>query len=208
MAKKKGSNSRSQLDHYSLKAKKEGYPARSVYKLEEIQQKFNIIRPGNSVLDIGAAPGSWTLYTHRKLLKGKGRIVSVDLKPLSLNPVPENVTVFTGDAFTPEMLKDLGALGPYNAIISDAAPSTTGAKAVDCLRSQNLAEAIISLMPTQLKTGGSLVIKIFQGGGEQDILFAMKKVFTKVKAFKPQACRKDSFELYLIGTGKKSTTQE
>jgi len=208
MAKKKGSNSRSQPDHYSIKAKKEGYPARSVYKLEEIQQKFNIIRPGYSVLDIGAAPGSWTLYTHRKLLKGKGRIVSVDLKPLSLNPVPDNVTVFTGDAFTPEMLIKLEALDPYNAIISDAAPSTTGARTVDCLRSQNLAEAIISIMPMQLKAGGSLVIKIFQGGGEQDILFAMKKVFTKVKAFKPQACRKDSFELFLIGTGKKSTTQE
>lgn len=208
MAKKKGSNSRSQLDHYSLKAKKEGYPARSVYKLEEIQQKFNIIRPGNSVLDIGAAPGSWTLYTHRKLLKGKGRIVSVDLKPLSLNPIPENVTVFTGDAFTPEMLKELGNLGPYNSIISDAAPSTTGARAVDCLRSQNLAEAIINIIPTHLKTGGSLVIKIYQGGGEQDILFAMKKVFTKVKTFKPQACRKDSFEIFLIGTGKKSATKE
>ena len=175
MAKKKGPNSRSQPDYFSLKAKKEGYPARSVYKLEEIQQKFTIIRPGNSVLDIGAAPGSWTLFTHQKLLKGKGRIVSVDLKPLSLNPIPENVTVFTGDAFTSEMLKNLGDLGPYDAIISDAAPSTTGARTVDCIRSQNLAEAIISIVPTHLKTGGNLVIKIFQGGGEQEILFAMKK---------------------------------
>ncbi|MBC8452736.1 MAG: RlmE family RNA methyltransferase [Spirochaetes bacterium] len=208
MAKKKGPNSRSQPDYFSLKAKKEGYPARSVYKLEEIQQKFTIIRPGNSVLDIGAAPGSWTLFTHQKLLKGKGRIVSVDLKPLSLNPIPENVTVFTGDAFTSEMLKNLGDLGPYDAIISDAAPSTTGARTVDCIRSQNLAEAIISIVPTHLKTGGNLVIKIFQGGGEQEILFAMKKMFAKVKTFKPKACRNDSFELFLIGNIKNDTIKE
>lgn len=202
MAKKIGKNIRTQLDFYALKAKKEGYPARSVYKLEEIQQKFNIIRPGNSVLDIGAAPGSWTLYTHRKLLKGKGHIVSVDLKPLSLSPIPENVTVFTGDAFTTKMLDKLGALGPYNAIISDAAPSTTGIRAVDCMRSQNLAESIVGIIPTHLKPGGSLVIKIYQGGGDRDILFSMKKNFTRVKTFKPQACRKDSFELFLIGTGR------
>ena len=77
---------RDTADFYTLKARKEGYPARSVYKLEEIQKSHRIIKPGDTVLDVGAAPGSWTLYTHRKLIKGQGTIVSVDLNPLGLHP--------------------------------------------------------------------------------------------------------------------------
>jgi len=202
---KRGGNSRSQLDYYSLKAKKEGYPARSVYKLEEIQQKFQIIKPGNTVLDIGAAPGSWTLYVHRKLLKGQGRIVAVDLKPLMLNPLPAQVTVLTGDAFSPEQVDSITSRGPYHAIISDAAPSTTGNRSVDSLRSQGLAESIISLVPQLLHPGGNLVIKLFQGSGEQEVVKAMRNLFARVKTFKPKACRKDSFEIFLIGSDLKHT---
>ena len=194
---------RDKADSYTQRAHKEGYPARSVYKLEEINTKDKIIKPGDSVLDVGAAPGSWTLYTHRMLIKGKGRIVSCDLNPLSLDPVPPTVTEITGDAFSKEIREQLTALGPYDAIISDAAPMTTGNRTVDTSRSEHLAEEVLRLAMEQLKEGGNLVIKIFQGGGEAEILKQMRMLFTKAKAFKPKASRDDSFEIFLIGLEKK-----
>ncbi|MFA7019736.1 MAG: RlmE family RNA methyltransferase [Sphaerochaetaceae bacterium] len=190
---------RNTADSYTLKARKEGYPARSVYKLEEIQQSHKIIRPGDTVLDVGAAPGSWTLYTHRKLIKGRGVIVAVDLNPLGLNPVPPTVISYTGDAFSPEIRKQLISHGPYDAIISDAAPMTTGIRTVDTSRSEWLSEQVLALAEEQLKVHGNLVVKIYQGGGEGEILARMREVFTKAKAFKPKASRSDSFELFLIG---------
>lgn len=194
---------RNKADSYTLKARKEGYPARSVYKLEEIQEKDHIISPGNKVLDVGAAPGSWTLYTHRKLLKGNGKIIAVDLNPLNLNPVPPTVTELTGDAFSKEIREKLIELGPYDAIISDAAPMTTGIRTVDTTRSEYLAEQVVYLSREHLKEHGNMVIKIFQGGGQQEILKEMRTMFSKAKSFKPKACRKDSFEIYLIGLDKK-----
>ena len=194
---------RDKADSYTQRAHKEGYPARSVYKLEEINAKEKLIKPGDSVLDVGAAPGSWTLYTHRMLIKGKGRIVSCDLNPLSLDPVPPTVTEITGDAFSKEIRARLTELGPYDAIISDAAPMTTGNRTVDTTRSEGLASEVVRLAEEQLKKGGNLVIKIFQGGGEQEILRHMREMFKKAKAFKPKASRDDSFEIFLIGLEKK-----
>lgn len=194
---------RDKADSFTLRARKEGYPARSVYKLEEINQAHKLIKPGDSVLDVGAAPGSWTLFTHRELIKGKGRIVAVDLNPLGLDPVPPTVTSFVGDAFSKDIRARLVELGPYDTIISDAAPMTTGNRTVDTTRSEWLAEQVVFLATEQLKTGGNLVIKIFQGGGQEEILKNMRTIFKKAKAFKPKACRDDSFEIYLIGLEKK-----
>ena len=194
---------RDKADSYTLRAHREGYPARSVYKLQEIQESCRIIRPGDSVLDVGAAPGSWTLYVHRQLIKGQGRIVAVDLNPLGLNPVPPTVTSFTGDAFSREIRAQLTALGPYDAIISDAAPMTTGNRSVDTSRSEYLAEQVMLLADEQLKVHGNLVIKIFQGGGQQAILAQMRQKYAKARTLKPKACRSDSFETYLIGLDKK-----
>ncbi len=194
---------REQADFYAIKAKKEGYPARSVYKLEEIQQKFHVVKQGDTVLDIGAAPGSWTLFTHRNLIKGTGSIVAVDLKPLKLDPLPKTVTPLIGDAFSEENLKIITDKGPYDCIISDAAPDTTGIRTVDTMRSQGLSESVIDVAQSQLKPHGNLVIKIFQGGGEQEVIKTMRSIFVKVKPLKPKACRKESFELYLVGLDKK-----
>jgi 23S rRNA (uridine2552-2'-O)-methyltransferase len=207
VAKKRGTNARSQLDFFAEKAKKEGYPARSVYKLQEIQEKFRIIAPGFHVLDIGAAPGSWTLYVHRKLLRGSGSIVAADLKPLSLNPLPPGVTTIIGDAFAEPQRTLIRDKGPYQAVISDAAPSTTGSSSLDTLRSQALAESILALLPDVLVPEGSLTVKLFQGGGEQELLRAIRERFRQAKAFKPKACRKDSFEIYLIGLGYRTEPQ-
>lgn len=195
---------RDKADSYTLRARREGYPARSVYKLEEINASHHLIKPGDSVLDVGAAPGSWTLFTHRELLKGNGRIVSVDLNPLNLNPVPPTVTAIVGDAFSRENRARLIELGPYDAIISDAAPMTTGNRTVDTTRSEWLAEQVVLLAGEQLKEHGNLVIKIFQGGGQVEILKMMREMFQKAKPFKPKACRDDSFEIYLVGLDRKA----
>ena len=154
---------RDKADFYTQRAHKEGYPARSVYKLEEINSTSRLIKPGDTVLDVGAAPGSWTLYTHRVLLKERGKIVSVDLNPLSLDPIPPTVTALVGDAFSKEIRARLVEEGPYDAIISDAAPMTTGNRIVDTSRSEYLAEQVVMLAEEQLKTHGNMVIKIFQG---------------------------------------------
>jgi len=195
---------RDKADRYTQQAHKEGYPARSVYKLEEIQKNFRLIKKGDSVLDVGAAPGSWTLFTCRELLKGEGTMVSVDLNPLSISPIPPIVTAFVGDAFSKEIREKLVELGPYDAIISDAAPMTTGNRSVDTSRSEWLAEQVVLLTKEQLKVHGNMVLKIFQGGGQVEVIRQMREIFTKVKPFKPQACREDSFEIYIIGLDKKA----
>ena len=199
---------RDKPDAYTKKAHKEGYPARSVYKLEEIQHVFQLIKKGDKVLDVGAAPGSWTLYTDKELLQGTGSIVSVDLNPLNLNPIPPSVTFFQGDAFSKEIRANLVELGPYDAIISDAAPMTMGNRTVDTTRSEWLAEQVLYLASEHLKLHGNMVIKIFQGGGQQQILATMRKLFKKAKPLKPKCSRKDSFEIFLIGIDRNDKPME
>jgi len=198
---------RNTADSYTLRARKEGYPARSVYKLEEIQKQFAIIKKGDTVLDVGAAPGSWTLFTNNVLLKGVGKIVAVDLNPLSINPIPHTVISYVGDAFGNEIRPKLIEHGPYDAIICDAAPLTTGNRGVDTARSEHLAEQVILLGTEHLKTGGNLVVKLFQGGGEQELMKRIRNLFTRAKIVKPKACRDDSFEIYLVGVGRKEGEQ-
>lgn len=186
-------------DYYARRAKKEGYPARSVFKLEEIQQKQHILDKGDTVLDVGAAPGSWSLYAARTV-GAEGKVVAVDLKELELPPdAPGNITALQGDAFSQEMQARIAEHAPYRAIISDAAPATTGNRTVDTARSEAIAEQLLYLAPQLLAEGGSMVIKLFQGGGERELLETMRDMFTKVKPLKPKASRKDSFELFLIG---------
>lgn len=198
---------RNTADSYTLRARKEGYPARSVYKLEEIQKQFKIIKRADTVLDVGAAPGSWTLFTNNVLLKGVGKIVAVDLNPLNINPVPHTVISFVGDAFSKEIKPKLIEHGPYDAIISDAAPMTTGNRGVDTSRSEYLAEQVILLGSEHLKVGGNLVVKLFQGGGEQELMKLLRTLFTRAKVVKPKACRDDSFEVYLVGVGRKGSEE-
>ena len=192
---------REKPDHYSVRAKKEGYPARSVYKLEEIQNKCSIFKAGYRILDVGASPGSWSLYALNKM-GGRGFVTAVDLKPLNLiGPTPSKKSFFfiKGDAFAKDIIKKLHKTGPFNLIMSDAAPSTTGNRTVDSGRSFILAENVINLSAGLLHPGGNMVIKIFQGGDEQLLSSRLKSLFTKSRIFKPKACRKNSFETYLIG---------
>jgi len=213
----------SKPDHWSIKAQKEGYPARSVYKLKEMDEKFGLVKSARSafrVLDLGAAPGSWSLYILRKLplkadaLEASGAkppkplLVSIDLAPLSrqydegLFDRPDFLFL-QGDFTLGEIRETVVSHGPYNLVVSDAAPFTTGNRSVDTLRSLDLAETALRYAETTLAKGGNLAIKVFQGGDTGKLLKAIRGLFETGKSFKPQACRAESFETYYLGLGKK-----
>ena len=190
-------------NYYTLKAKKEGDPARSVYKLIDINKKFKLLKPDSRILDIGSAPGSWSLYV-LKIISEKGFLTAVDLQEMKINYKKDNYIFIIGDAFSEENIEKVSAYGPYSVILSDAAHSTTGNRTVDTERSFQLVSSVIDTAEKLLCYGGSIVIKIFQGGEEKQVVERMKKIFTSVKIFKPAPVRKTSFETYLIGSGKKS----
>jgi 23S rRNA (uridine2552-2'-O)-methyltransferase len=200
-------------DYWQQKARKEGYPARSVYKLKEIDEKFAFFKIRNTggtnvprILDIGAAPGSWSLYVLRKLV-GKGFLAAADLSPLSREFDKDlfdsdNFFFIQGDVTTEEVRKILLSKGPYNIIISDAAPNTTGNHIVDSARSLELAQTVLEYAQNALAPGGNLALKIFQGGETDDILKRMKAFFSTAKSYKPEACRSESVEVYFLGLGR------
>lgn len=195
-------NSYEKPDFWSQKAFKEGYPARSVYKLQEIDEKFGMIKKNYTVLDLGAAPGSWTTFLLRKM-EGSGKVVSCDLNPLSKSVKGENLTFIQGDLNAPEVRKIIKENGPYDLVVCDAAPKTTGNRTVDTARSEQLVEMAIWYAQSMLKQGGNFTVKIFQNGDQQRLLKEMREIFTQAKGFKPEACRNESFETYLVGINKK-----
>lgn len=195
-------NSYEKPDYWSQKAFSEGYPARSVYKLQEINEKFSILKKNMKILDLGAAPGSWTVFILREL-EGTGHLTSIDLNPLSKNVKGDNLSFFQGDLYSEDIRKSAKDLGPYNLVVCDAAPPTTGNRVIDTSRSSGLVELAIYYAEQMLIQGGNFVVKIFQGGDQQKLLQKMRTIFTTAKGFKPQACRAESFETYLIGLNKK-----
>jgi 23S rRNA (uridine2552-2'-O)-methyltransferase len=188
-------------DHYSRRAKKESFPARSVYKLQEIQRKYNLIKTGDKVLDLGCAPGSWLLFA-AKLTGVGGRVVGIDRQPVAIE-MPSNASVYTADilSINDEFFRSVGK--EFNIIISDMAPATSGNKHVDSSRSFNLCQAALSIAQNMLIPGGSFVCKIFQGEDFKAFSDAVKGSFNKTRIFKPQSSRKASREIYIIGLGKK-----
>jgi len=188
-------------DHYTRQAKKERFPARSVFKLQEIQKKYNIIKKGNNVLDLGCAPGSWLLYS-ADLVGSAGRVIGIDLVPVTVN-IPLHVRIYTGDILlmNDDFFKSLGT--DFNVVISDMAPPTTGNKFVDSARSFNLCQSALSIAQMTLNTGGSFVCKIFQGEDFNTFIDSVRSVFKNHKIFKPKSSRKASKEIYVIGFEKK-----
>jgi 23S rRNA (uridine2552-2'-O)-methyltransferase len=188
-------------DHYTRLARKERYPARSVYKLQEIQKRFAVIRTGSGVLDLGCAPGSWLMYA-ADLAGPSGRVVGVDLTPVAVR-LPAQVSVHTVDVF--DLVEDPAAFFgvEFDAVLSDMAPATTGSRGVDAARSHNLCEAALAIARKVLRPGGAFVCKIFQGEDFKPFTEAVKAGFSECRIFKPQSCRKASKEIYLIGKGRK-----
>lgn len=193
-------------DFWAQKAKKDGYPARSVYKLIELDKKFRLLKPGARVLDIGAAPGSWSLWVLQRLNE-KGFLAAVDLQPLKIPSHEGKLFFVQGDLYDSAIRETLAAYGPYDLIISDAAPATSGNKGVDTDRSEAIVEAVLDYAEDLLKPGGSVVAKLFIGGGQRAILDRMKSSFETARTFKPEACRSESFETYAVGLVKKHSSR-
>jgi 23S rRNA (uridine2552-2'-O)-methyltransferase len=195
-------NSYEKPDFWSQKAFQEGYPARSVYKLKEIDEKFGFIKQNYTILDLGSAPGSWTTFLLRKM-DGTGKVVSCDLNPLAKSVKSDNLLFIQGDLNAENVRNVIKENGLYDLVVCDAAPKTTGNRVVDTARSEQLVEMAIWYAQTMLKTGGNFAVKIFQNGDQQSLLKKMREVFTTAKGFKPEACRSESFETYLVGINKK-----
>jgi 23S rRNA (uridine2552-2'-O)-methyltransferase len=186
-------------EFYTRKAHEEGYPARSVYKLQGIDERFHIFSRGNKVLDLGSAPGSWLIYLCEKVGK-QGLVVGVDIGEVKIGKKP-NLTFFKKDvlALTPEDLQKIG--GPFDAVVADLAPSTTGTTWVDVGKSLELSEAAFNIALSVLNKGGTFLTKIFDGEGVNEFVEEVKKHFKEVKRVKPAAVIKRSREFYVLGIG-------
>lgn len=182
-------------DRFFFRAKAENYPARSVYKLQEIDRRAGLLKPGLRVLDLGAAPGSWSQYAAQKV-GPKGRVVAVDLNP----PAREikGVRWLLGDATALETASRLAEEGPFDLVLSDMAPSTTGQKSVDAARSCQLAEAAFDLALKVLKPKGRAVVKVFMGSDFAQLQRRVRSSFNKSRVIKPEASLKQSRETYLL----------
>ena len=199
MAKKKKNKKSNWEDHYSRKAKKENFPARSVYKLKEIQKKFNLIKKGHKVLDLGCSPGSWLKYVAG--LASDGKAYGIDLKEVT-EKLPNNAKTFVCDILDMDNDLDSKIGTDFDIILSDMAPATTGRKDIDAARSYNLCEMALNVADERLKEGGHFVCKIFQGSEFEEFVILVKKCFKRYKIFKPESCRKQSKEIYIIGIEK------
>ena len=185
-------------DRFYEKARKEGLRARSAFKLEEIQKRFRVLRPGGRVLDLGAAPGGWCQIAAREV-GARGFVLGVDLEPIA--PLPPPSQTWVADAFSTELLVRLRSEGraPYDAVLSDLAPKTSGIHGVDEARSLDLAGRALALSLEVLKPGGSFVVKVFMGGDFEEFLRTCKRAFRQVRVVRPEASvARGSKEVYLV----------
>ena len=184
-------------DFYHQKAKKEGFVARSAYKLQEIQTKFKLIKRGDKILDLGCAPGAWVQVT-LPLVGEKGIVVGVDIEKVEMK-FP-NFRFIHGDAFK---LKPEDFEFPFDIVLSDMAPKTSGVKVRDQARSVELCELALDVASKVLKPNGAMVMKLFEGEDAQALRKVIETRFHTLKMFRPQSTRSASVEVYLIASEKK-----
>ena len=187
-------------DPYVKQAQKDGYRSRASYKLLEVQEKYKLIRPGMSVVDLGAAPGGWSQVTSR-LIGGQGRLIASDI--LEMDSIPD-VTFIQGDFTQDEVLAQiLEAVGnsQVDLVISDMAPNMSGTPEVDMPKAMFLCELALDLAARILKPGGNFVIKVFQGEGFDAYVKDARQKFDKVQMFKPDSSRGSSREQYMLAWG-------
>lgn len=191
-------------DHYFKKAKQNNFVARSIFKLEEIDQKFKILKNCESVLDLGASPGSWSQYCAKKLGE-KGRILGVDLKPVTAQ-IKNAVFIQADlrDLQLAEIFKEHGFVPPFDLVISDMAPNTTGIRMTDQARSFELCDLALSTALQFLRKNGHFVCKLFHSDDFTELRNKIKNEFEQFHAVKPDSTRKISKEIFLIGLKKKN----
>ncbi len=184
-------------DPYFRKAHRENYRSRAVYKLQEIQEKYQLIRSGQRILDLGAAPGSWTQYAVEQAGR-TGKVIGIDLLPIQ--PL-EGATLLEGDINDPVMQEQIHQFAPkgFDVIMSDMAPNTTGVHHADAGNSVELVHVALDLSKLWLKNGGSFVAKVFEGSDFRELHERFKKLFGFAKSFKPKASLSASRETYLVG---------
>lgn len=189
-------------DEFVKRANKEGYRSRAAYKLMELDDRDRLIRPGMTVVDLGAAPGSWSQVVVERL-KGQGRVIALDLLEMQLMP---GVEFIQGDFTEAEVLARLEeTLGDQRVdlVISDMAPNMSGIGLVDQARAMYLAELSFEFALQWLKPGGDFLVKVFIGGGFDELVRKMRSEFDKVVTRKPKASRDRSAETYLLGLGRR-----
>ncbi|HEY8566612.1 MAG TPA: RlmE family RNA methyltransferase [Beijerinckiaceae bacterium] len=186
-------------DPYVARAKREGYRSRAAYKLLEIDEKHRLLKPGQRVLDLGAAPGGWAQVAAKRVGE-KGRVVGIDLLPIEPLPGAEFIELDFLDPSAPDRLIEMLG-GKADIVMSDMAANTTGHKKTDHLRIMGLAETAVAFAREVLAPGGAFVAKVFQGGTESTLLADLKRDFAAVRHVKPSASRADSSELYVLATG-------
>ena len=182
-------------DIYVRQSKVEGYRARSAYKLIEIDEKFKVFKGGLSVIDIGAAPGSWSQYSSKVIKNGK--LISIDLK--KMEPIGNSLQIqgdFTDDTIQDEIKKNLNT--KVDIVLSDMAINTTGIKNIDAIQTGELCKKALLFAREMIKENGYFISKIFMGGTFNEIVAEGKKYFKEVKVFKPKSSRKDSKESFII----------
>jgi 23S rRNA (uridine2552-2'-O)-methyltransferase len=186
-----------QKDSYGVRAKEEGYPARSVYKLKEIQDKYQLIRPGQRIVDLGCHPGSWLKFCSQSVGPA-GLVLGLDVKEPTIPPAP-NVLFLQADLMTvpDETIKTWA--GRAELVLSDLSPKTSGIKWLDHQRSLDLNLRALEIGFLVLIKGGSAVLKIFDGEGTKNFINKMKDHFEQVQIHKPKSSRSESSEIYLIG---------
>lgn len=189
-------------DRFTEAAQRAGFPARSVFKLEEIDRRVRILRPGLKVLDLGSSPGSWSLYAAGKVGL-KGHVLSIDLDPLT-QTLPVNALFVQADAFNIEAAM-YTEHGPFNVVLSDMAPKTTGNRLGDQTKSFDLFMHALDVAEAHLLPGGTFVGKIFMGEDMPIARARVKKIFESERLIRPESTRSASYEVFCIGEKKRAS---
>jgi 23S rRNA (uridine2552-2'-O)-methyltransferase len=189
-------------DPYVAQAKRDGWRSRAAYKLIEMDDKYRLLKPGQVVVDLGAAPGGWSQVAARKVgvLQGKGKVVAIDLLEMPEIPGVTFTQLDFMDDKAPEILREMIG-GGADVVMSDMAANTTGHRKTDQLRIVGLVETAAAFAAEVLKPGGIFIAKVFQSGADADLLAQVKRDFATVRHVKPAASRQDSSERYLLATG-------
>lgn len=190
-------------EHFYRMARRVGYRSRAVFKLRQLNERYGLLRRGDVIVDLGAAPGGW-LQLAREVVGEGGFVLGVDLQPIAKLP-HKNVEMVIADITKPESLEVIKSKVPRaaNAVISDASPSLSGVKDIDHARSIDLVNSSLKIAVEVLSPGGNLLVKVFQGEMSNDFVKGIRKIFEFVKVSKPMASRKGSAEVYVIAKGFK-----